>query len=293
MSGRDAPRQVPVSVVIPAHDEAAVIGRCLTTLLAGAEPGELEVIVVCNGCRDDTAAVARVHAPDAMVLELPAASKPAALNAGDRRATRFPRIYLDADVEVPVPLVRELVRPLAEQRAAYAAPIARFVLRHRPASVRAYLAVAHAVADARREPSGAGVFALSVGGRSRFGDFPDLIADDQFVVQQFHPSERLIVDRAAATVHPPLSLGALIRTRTRVYRGNEELARSGLVRYPAAGGAIPALLRRVRRPSSLPGVGIYVAVNLLARALARGPHDDAWTRDGASRRAPTGKLSAA
>ena len=109
-----------------------MIGRCLTTLLAGAEQGELEVIVVCNGCRDDTRRSHVVHAPDAMVLELPAASKPAALNAGDRRATRFPRIYLDADVEVPVPLVRELVRPLAEQPPRTPRPLPRFVLRHRP-----------------------------------------------------------------------------------------------------------------------------------------------------------------
>src|SRR3954453_3171433 len=110
MSGRDmtvgdVSRAVLASVVIPAHDEASVIGRCLRALLAGAEPGELEVIVVCNGCHDDTAAVARAHAPDAVVLELPAPSKPAALNAGDAEATRFPRIYLDADVEVPLSVV--------------------------------------------------------------------------------------------------------------------------------------------------------------------------------------------
>jgi hypothetical protein len=293
MNGRNATSAVPVSVVIAAHDEEAVIGRCLDTLLIGAEPGELEVIVVCNGCRDDTAAAARAHAPSAVVLELPVASKTAALNAGDGHATRFPRLYLDADVEVPVSVVRELARPLAEQRAAYAAPVARFVLRHRTPLVRTYLRAARVVAHARREPSGGGVFALSVGGRSRFRDFPDLIADDQFVVQQFHPNERLTVDTAFATVHPPLTLGALIRTRTRVYRGNQQLARSGLARYPAAGGAITALLTLARHAHEVPGVAIYVAVNLLARALARGPHDDAWTRDGASRLASTGRFSAA
>src|SRR5262245_50140774 len=36
---------MPVSVVIPAHDEEAVLGRCLDALLGGAAPGELDVVV--------------------------------------------------------------------------------------------------------------------------------------------------------------------------------------------------------------------------------------------------------
>jgi glycosyltransferase involved in cell wall biosynthesis len=284
---------VPVSVVVPAHDEAAVIGRCLTTLLRGALPGELEVIVVSNGCTDDTAAVARAHAPEATVVELPIASKPAALNVGDQHATRFPRVYLDADVELPIGALRGLVRPLAEQRAAFTAPASQFVLQQRTPAVRAYLAVWREVARARDEPSGSGVYALSAVGRSRFRAFPDLIADDQFVVQQFHPRERLTVDAMQATVHPPMSLHAMLRVRTRVYRGNRELARSGLARYPAAGGAVTALLARARRPQHLLGVGVYVAVNLLARVLARTPRDAIWERDDGSRAVSTGALKSA
>ena len=46
------------SIVIAAYNEAAVIGRCLDALLAGAAPGEFDVTVVANGCTDDTAEVA-------------------------------------------------------------------------------------------------------------------------------------------------------------------------------------------------------------------------------------------
>jgi glycosyltransferase involved in cell wall biosynthesis len=293
VSAGERASQVPVSVVIPAHDEAAVVGRCLTTLQAGADPDELELVVVCNGCTDDTAAVAREYAPAATVVELSTASKHAALNAGDRHATRFPRLYLDADVEVPIAVVRELVRPLAEDHVAYAAPVARFVMRQRTPAVRAYLAVWMDVARARAEPSGGGVFALSAAGRRRFGAFPALVADDQFVVQQFHPTERYTVDGVYATVHPPMTLGALLRTRTRVYRGNQELARSGLTRHPAAGGAVPALFTLARRPGRLPGVVVYVGVNLVARMLARRPHDDGWLRDDGSRLLATDGAGAA
>src|SRR4051794_31851306 len=75
-------RSVPTfSVVIPAHDEESVIGRCLAAWSGELEPGEAEVVVVANGCSDGTAEAARDFG--VRVLELPAASKSAALNAGD------------------------------------------------------------------------------------------------------------------------------------------------------------------------------------------------------------------
>src|SRR4051794_10857255 len=47
------------SIVIPAHNEEAVLARCLRVLLAGSQPGELDVIVVANACTDRTAEIAR------------------------------------------------------------------------------------------------------------------------------------------------------------------------------------------------------------------------------------------
>ena len=50
---------VSISVVIAAHNEEDVLGRCLDALLRGSRPTELEIVVVCNGCTDRTADVAR------------------------------------------------------------------------------------------------------------------------------------------------------------------------------------------------------------------------------------------
>src|SRR4051794_38339182 len=102
---------VMTSVIIPAHDEAHVIGRCLSRLLDDARPGELEVIVVCNGCRDRTAEIASRFA-GVIVLEGAIASKTAALNMGDEAASAFPRLYLDADVQLTIHDVRALADPL-------------------------------------------------------------------------------------------------------------------------------------------------------------------------------------
>ena len=91
-----------ISVVIPAHNEEAVIASTLRSVLEGLEQGA-EVLVVCNGCSDDTAAVAGTFGLPVRVLEIEPASKVAALNAGDEVAAGYPRIYLDADVTLDGP----------------------------------------------------------------------------------------------------------------------------------------------------------------------------------------------
>ena len=65
------------SIVIPAYNEGSVIERCLEALLADAGPDEFEIVVVCNGCKDDTAARARAFGAKAnvKVVETPVGSK--------------------------------------------------------------------------------------------------------------------------------------------------------------------------------------------------------------------------
>ena len=72
-----------ISVIIPAHNEGSVIARTLQAMTDGAEPGELDVIVVCNGCSDNTSAVARRFGAPVRVVETDVASKTHALNLGD------------------------------------------------------------------------------------------------------------------------------------------------------------------------------------------------------------------
>jgi cellulose synthase/poly-beta-1,6-N-acetylglucosamine synthase-like glycosyltransferase len=47
------------AVIIPAHNEAGVIERTLGRLAPLAGDRQVEVIVACNGCTDDTAELAR------------------------------------------------------------------------------------------------------------------------------------------------------------------------------------------------------------------------------------------
>src|SRR5436189_3212459 len=52
------PNDHSLAVLIPAHDEAAVIGATLRTLLPTIPPGG-RVLVVADNCTDATAAIAR------------------------------------------------------------------------------------------------------------------------------------------------------------------------------------------------------------------------------------------
>ena len=72
------------TVIIPAHNEASVIDRCLGSIYNSIKPGEFEVIVVCNGCTDDTAKVVATRFPLVKLLETPIASKVDRVTAGGR-----------------------------------------------------------------------------------------------------------------------------------------------------------------------------------------------------------------
>ena len=274
-----------MSVVICAYNEEAVIARCLGTMTADATPGELEIIVVCNGCSDGTAAVARRCCPEATVLETSEAGKPAALNLGDTHATAFPRFYVDADVEVDVHSLRRVAEVLRRGDVDCAAPAPQFEVERRNWAIRSFYRIWRRLPYLNDAVVGSGVYALSEAGRSRFATFPNLTADDQFVMQQFPARRRRSVRDASFTVHVPARLSDLVAVRTRVYRGNAELASSGESPEAPPGGRGRALARLVLRPKLLPALVVYVAVNAVATRRARRP-STGWERDESSRSGP-------
>ena len=270
------------SVVIPAHNEEAVIGRCLTRLLSGAPPGALEVVVVTNGCHDDTAGAARRAAPRATVIELAQASKIAALNAGDEAATAFPRFYLDADVELTFDDAAAVIEALDRDGVECAAPACRFELADRPWFVRRFYAVWSELPYLRDALVGNGLYALSAAGRARFDRFPELTADDMFVRNRFSRAERRVVGSASFLVHPPRTLAGLLAMRERTYRGNAELATDDPVPEDEA-TADAGAFGRVARSMPL-SFAVYATVNLAAKARRRARRGAVrWERDDSAR----------
>src|SRR3954451_5036975 len=68
------------SVVIAAHNEGAVIEATLRSVLNNKLDRPLQVIVVANGCSDDTAEKARKFGDAVEVIETPVGNKINAIN---------------------------------------------------------------------------------------------------------------------------------------------------------------------------------------------------------------------
>src|SRR5215470_15785191 len=101
-----------ISIVVPAHNESSVIARTLQPWVDGQGSEDVSVVVVCNGCSDETAAIARRFGPTVRVIESEIASKTHALNLGDQISSSFPRIYVDGDVLITLDAIRALASRL-------------------------------------------------------------------------------------------------------------------------------------------------------------------------------------
>ncbi len=287
-----AHRGCVISVVIPAHNEESVIGRCLSVLVGDTLDGEIEVVVVCNGCTDGTFAVASAFGPPVKVFDLPTASKCLALNLGDSQVVGFPRFYVDADVELDMTGLREVAAVLTSGEALVASPRRSLDLSGRPLMVRAYYRIWSEVPGVKDQISGSGVYAVGEAGRGRFDRFPEIIADDAFVPALFAPEEHAVVSSASSVVHPPLALRDIVRAKTRTFAGNLELKRllgnRGYLGVTSGSGR--SWQKQVlENPKLLPSVIVYVGVNFVAKVRAhrrlRQGGAAIWDRDERSRSA--------
>jgi len=274
-----------VSIVIPAHNEEKVIGRCLAALVGTTGTDDAQVIVVANGCIDGTADRARLF-PDVEVLEMPTANKAAALNLGDEHAVGFPRFYVDADVELAIGAICGVASVLERDEVLVAAPGMAVDLTGCPWSVRAFYEFWGRLPYAMSGHIG-GAYGMSETGRSRFDSFPDAIADDLFVRSLFTPAEVAIVQDHCFTVHAPKTLRSLVNVRSRVLAGNLQLRH----RQP---GCLPPFGSRpfrsvVTRPRLWPEAAVYTSVYAAGRIRAKWKlrYGDvhAWERDETARTA--------
>lgn len=270
-----------ISVLIPASNEAAWIGPCLRALAESPLPDACmaEVIVIANGCTDDTAARARAETDRLArqgfmlrVFELAQGGKTGALNHGETAARHPMRVYLDADVRISPPLLGQLVAALACETARYASGTPQ-IAPARSRVTRAYARFWQQLPFNRTTAPGFGLFAVNSAGRSRWGAFPQIISDDTYVRLLFAPDERVQVP---ASYEWPMveGLSRLIRVRRRQDRGVAEIAR----RFPEllANEAKPPLRLLPLIRSDPAGFAAYALVALAVR-LGRGD-PTAWTR---------------
>jgi glycosyltransferase involved in cell wall biosynthesis len=282
-----------LSVIVPAHNEEAVIESSLRAMTESAGEGELEIIVVANGCTDRTAEIARNCGPYVRVIETEVASKIHALRLGDEVAGGFPRYYVDADVILPLESIRRVRVALQEEGCLAAAPTMRVDLTGSSWAVRAYYDIWMSLPYHKSGMIGSGVYAMSRAGRERFDVFPDIISDDGFARLMFSSEERMTVEDASFVISAPKKLSGVLKIKTRSQKGAVQLKR-----------LFPELLKNdvrdyqssfidiFRTPGRWPKAAVYLYVSAYTKLRAYwmnyvGGLGD-WERDDTSR-ASTGR----
>ena len=260
----------------------------LSQLLASMRPGELDVIVVPNGCTDDTAEVAATFGPTVRVVSIDVASKAAALRAGDDAARDFPRLYVDADVELDTEAVRALVAALNVPGALAAGPQRLLVMSHSTWPVRWYYDLWNRLPETRTGLYGRGVIAVSSAGHERIALLPALLNDDLAASLAFAPDERMIVPDAEVVIHPPRTTGDLVRRRVRIATGLSQMEANSSAPASTARTRLADLVGIIRRePSMAYRVPVFAAITVVARLqsrrVARRQDYSTWLRDESSR----------
>jgi cellulose synthase/poly-beta-1,6-N-acetylglucosamine synthase-like glycosyltransferase len=107
--------RAPLTVIVPAHNEEALIGRCVRSLRSSASWG-IDVMVVAHNCSDATATRARAEGANVLVLDDPdQIGKGCALSRGFAEALLRPShgvLVIDADSVVEPGLIECVQREL-------------------------------------------------------------------------------------------------------------------------------------------------------------------------------------
>lgn len=118
----------PITIILPASNEASYIGECLHALLRqDAASGPMRIVVSANACIDGTEDAVRqmqtefgALGHELICLSSPTPGKVGALNRAEASLPPGPRIYLDADVICDPALIGQLRQALDTDQARYA-----------------------------------------------------------------------------------------------------------------------------------------------------------------------------
>lgn len=257
------------AIIIPAYNEATIIARAIKSLLSQMQDDD-ELIVVANGCSDNTAKIARTFEPRIKVIDTPIGSKILALNLGDEAAKSYPRIYFDADVEMADGSLDAIKSALSRGSLLAVSPAPQVDFSRSSWFVKAYYDIWHSMPFCKSGLIGGCVYAMSEEGRKRFDKFPDIIADDGYARALFKEHERGVADGAVSKLKAPINAQFLMKIKTRSRMGQIQLAQL----YPELiknedKKRSSGILNAIKNPLNWPKVTVYLYVTILSRILAK------------------------
>ncbi|WP_435140916.1 glycosyltransferase [Pseudopelagicola sp. nBUS_19] len=272
------------TILIPAHNEASVIGRTLMHLTCATRAKEFCVTVIANACTDATASCARSVMPAAKVLETEVAGKCNALNLGYMLADKTkPIICLDADLEITAESLVALVLAMEDDQKKAACGHMDVSAAEASPVVRAYYKGWRTNPYFDRGKFG-GVFAMAPEMAAQLFPLPLVTADDEYVRRHVGEDRIAYVPNSRFVARAPKSLSSLIEVRRRSLRGAREVSKMGL-QSPERGSFVTVIGRMLRKPKCIISIGVYAGVNLWARLSLNSGSSNVghWERDMTSR----------
>ncbi len=219
------------TIIVPAHNESAVIKRCLDSLIN--QTGVDTLIVACNGCTDDTADIVRNYYPDIICLDIEKPSKTNAINEAEKKASSFPIFYLDADTTLQANAIRTITQAMDENKQLHlVAPTPVINTSKSSWFVKQYYKIWLQLPYIKAGVIATCSFIVSEEGRKRFSHFPNIINDDRFIHCQFKEHEVSNIKGAEIYIEAPRTLYSLIKIKTRARLGNMQLKMLGLCPEP-------------------------------------------------------------
>lgn len=253
------------TVIVPAHNEANVIRRCLDSLLQ--QPGLDTLIVACNGCTDDTVTIVRNEYPQAICLDIATPSKVNALNEAEQHVTSWPVFYIDADTYLSDKAIENISAAMHDNTLLLAAPEPVIDTTHSSWTVRQFYRVWLQLPYIRDGVVATCSYVISRNGRQRFSHFPAVINDDGFVRCQFERHERCNIPTAKIFITAPHNLTSLIKIKSRARLGNMQLMANRLCTRHEQKPYSQILRKKLYSRDFIP-VLIYISITLAIRLRA-------------------------
>jgi len=257
------------TVIVPAHNESAVISDCLESIVG--QEGVDHVIVACNGCSDDTADIVRAHFPGVHCLDIPEASKTNALNVAEAKAKElgmvFPCFYIDADTRLGPNAVKTIAEALASSSVLLAAPTPVIDTAQSSWLVKQYYKTWLNLPYVKQGVIATCSYVITERGRERFDEFLEVISDDGYVRGHFGSSEISNIAQTEIHIRAPRDVISLIKIKTRARLGNKQLLATGQwhVREHRSHGRI--LAKRLLSRGVVSTV-VYILLTLIIRGRA-------------------------
>lgn len=273
-----------LTVIIPAYNESSCIIPTLTHYKALASQ-DVQVIVVPNGCIDNTAELVRDNFEKMVVLELKNGSKIAAINEG-LKVAKYPHVLIqDADVEIDEHSLRTMVDFIKSESYLFASPVTNLSISG-SFWIRRYYDFLMITPAFQKGMVNSGAYLLSPEACEKLGIFPQVIADDGYVKGVLNPNNLVKIADCYSLVKTPTDLWSLIKIKTRSKLGNMQLA--SIRKSPIAGdNGLLKLLKLGIKHNSLLSCLIYISVTfttiLRAKYQLKFGRPTFWERDESTR----------